>query len=318
MSKSLNLYFPPTMRRIRLNRSLVAAGMALLLLVPFAASVSGVLEGRLDAVITVEATDQEQIVVDVFPNGQAWNVGLREGDVYPVGRDLHGELSGNFAALGSPGIDAERLARENPMSLSQAAILWAVGLFMVGNGLAVWLRSRARDGASYYLSFVLMTGIALAVAPATSFGQAWALAVVAILMPIVGLTFLALFATFPVSRSHRRLVRLSIGTQLSLAALVWIAYAVSVVGPSEAYVIAQRLGLLALVFPFILGMGMAIKTLVRPPDARVGEQMRIIAVGVTAAVLPFTLLSITPSLVGVSEFVPRSRPFCRWVSCPWP
>jgi signal transduction histidine kinase len=260
----------------------------------------------------VPGTDGEVVVTKVYPGTPAFRAGVQAGDIL-VALDgvrvdeqswrVKGDTGIEFSFIATRSGDvAPQLYRRDPQ-FNGALTGSFLTLSLVFAAVSFFIFARAnRSNEILALSlFLIVSAIALAVAPATDRLHQWALHTEAIAVDWSAASFFVFFSLF-----HSRVKsRNGVGRILALAIVILtltldVLYAFTVAGMLAMYDWVRQLQFALLVIGYLGGVAYLVIIYLAGVPAVAREQVRIMALGIIAAVVPFAVLSIAPVAVGLS------------------
>lgn len=252
------------------------------------------------------------MVSQVQPAGLAWAAGIRPGDrvVATTGISEQPAHSSTLLTLTVETVAGEeRSVTASALSSPQTRYRWVtflgIATLFVAVGTGVFVLSVAGAGAASLLGMSMAAALALLSAIATPTGALWALIGVNVgLVSFATMTFLLFLAlAFPrISSVGRRLIH---GVCTSVAVLLFVGYAVSILGDGRWYDVF-RPWLFGTVFCYLLAAcGLSVSALTRTSQRR-GERvaLQLAVLGVCGGVAPFALLVLLPGIVGLNLSLP--------------
>jgi hypothetical protein len=189
--------------------------------------------------------------------------------------------------------EAVEMRRLGFLVLAVVSLVTAGIVFALANGRAEAL---AFFAASFSLALLLVAGLI------TPFGSTWAFLLEYGALLCFGSSTLWLFLVFPVKWLCHRVPRVILISCASMSGLVLLAHAVSSSVHIQAYGLLQPAAFL-LVGAELMGsvVMVALAFVHRPADAR--HSRWLIALGLGAAIAPFSMLSLLPHALGLGYVV---------------
>ncbi|MCH7736555.1 MAG: hypothetical protein IH872_04040 [Chloroflexi bacterium] len=185
----------------------------------------------------------------------------------------------------------------------------AVSLFFIGSVFAltsffVFSRS-ARSPEILVLSLFLITmASALVISPASAHWFHWP----SLVGPLIGVwaatLFVIFFLMFPLKRRSNRLISAVVLYGMPIGALVITTlYLLAFETEAGVYDIARQLLFIYVALGFLGGIALLVTALFSTSSPVNREQLRITAVGISAGILPFIILTVVPQSLGMSTYI---------------
>jgi signal transduction histidine kinase len=263
--------------------------------------------------------DGRMAITKVLPGGPVYRLSPAEvGDILieidglAVTEDLinrRGTTGTSFviAKLDTNGVRTGVFRGQQTPPISSTAV--AVSLLIIGSVFAltsffVFFRS-ARSPEILVLSLLLMTmASALVISPASARWFYWPSLVGPLIVVWAAALFVVFFFWFPLKRKSNRLMSAAVLYGMPIGALaISILFLLTFETDVDIYESVRRLAFFHLALGFLGGIAFLIAALVSASSAVNREQLRIMAVGISAGILPFILLTIVPQSLGLSTYV---------------
>jgi len=279
---------------------------------------------RVDLGVHTTVIDGQPVVAQVQPAGLAWAAGIRPGDRVVAttgasGSDAHANPPQSLTVVTATG--EPRTVTTSPLATPQLRYRWVaflgIATLFVAVGAGVFVLSAAGAGPTALLGMSMAAALALLSAIATPTGTVWAL--IGVNVGMVGfatMTFLLFLAlAFPqISPARRRRIY---SVCISVAALLFTGYALSVLGDGRWYDLF-RPWLFGIVFCYLLvACGLSVIALTRTVQRRSERvALKLAVLGVCGGVAPFCLLVLLPGIVGLSLPLPSDLTAISLVALP--
>ncbi len=253
----------------------------------------------------------EMVVSDVRPGSPAWDAGVRAEDtlieidgagVTAQGWNTRRDRGSEFTVLRvlSSGESLMLSGRAPRPHFSLIANFWVISLVFASAGaLVFWRAVRSKPILSLSL-FFMIAAIAFAVAPATARSVVWAQLVDGPAVLWAAAFFFLFFYYFMQAQTERdpidTLILPLVFVTVLAVTMLWI---LAVVAHPDGFEHARRLLLACTGLGFLGGVGILTWSYLRSGSSVNREQFRIMVVGLTAAIVPPTMLSFAPGAIGL-------------------
>ena len=251
-------------------------------------------------------TTGRMVITEMFPGGAAWGAGASVGDILlqldGVQVDerawiARGDSGTEFRILTTPEgvVLIDSTERGRAAAVPVMVTLAIISLVFAVTGFFIFFRATHSPEVSVVSVLFLVSAIAFAVAPAGIRSQLWALVVARLSFPWSAALFFVFFSLLRYPPQDNRSIAGYLRWGMGFWALALnIFYLVGIVVVSDIHVGVRQVQSAQNAVGLLAGLALLVASYVDNDSPVVKEQLRIMAFGITAAVLPFVVLSILP------------------------
>ena len=278
---------------------------------------------------TAPAPDGQMVITRMHPGGAAWRSGAQLGDVLleidgvranERSWNVSGDAGAEFLILKTDGTLISDSVKSYERSTGPTVVsLVLVSLAFAGTGSVIFLRS-ARSPEILTVSILfLVAATAFAVAPASAQAHPWAIYVAVISNVWSAALFFVYFSLLGDEREGGR----SFAGFLRWGMLAWAAsltvlFSLSIAALPGLYEPVRWLAFAELGLGLLGGVSYLVLSYVGSDSPVMRERLKTMVFGISAAVAPFVILSVAPTLVGLSPLSGRNSRSWQRSSSPCP
>lgn len=278
-----------------------------------------VVEWRREPHVGVEASpgpEGQMTITHVKPGGLAQDAGALIGDTLleidgvPIDEpywQTRGDTGSNLKLdlLRDTG-SVVKYAEIKSLSDAYATILWIISLTFALTGFSIAWRTSGANHVAIAPILLLVGAISFAVAPASSHGTWWANLSTALSQQWAAALFFIFFALFPTENRGRLpgpgpLIYVVVAATVVLNVLYFLIF---LPGSILSIAFLQNLRPMHAVFlftGFVGGLAYLVNSYLATTSPVLKEQLRIMSVGMVAAIAPFLVLAVVPLALGSGE-----------------
>ena len=254
------------------------------------------------------------VITRLHPGGSAWDTGARVGDmlleidgvqVTEQTWELSGELGTEYTVLTEDGkLLSDSVESGAPATGQLVIILLIVSTVFAGTSSVIFWRSGRSNEALTVSVLFLVAAVAFVVSPAAARWLPWALHVELLALDwAAALFFIFLSLLVPAEGRARATLKTLRWGMAGWALALDVLNSLSITAFPGIYEAVKQIGFLELGVGLLGGVAFLVAAYVRNESLVAREQLRVMVVGVSAAVAPFLVLSVAPSIVTLPPFV---------------